>query len=126
MGVEDSGGVRGGDLVFAAAGAGVEVLDVSVDDALIAAWRTRIDRAAKRLGWSNCQAIVRRHASGASLAIAAPSDQLFLAPEVNKSALCAAFVERDPVRWSGPAAALVSQLLLAHCNTSYHGRVAPP
>ena len=108
----------GGNLFFASAGAVLEVLDVSVDDALIAAWRTRIDRAAKRLGWSNCQAIVRRHASGASLAIAAPSDQLFLATEVNEWALCAALVERDPVRWSGLEAALVAQALQAAENTS--------
>jgi cyanophycin synthetase len=37
----------------------------------------------------------------------APYDQLFLATEVNEWALCAALVERDPVRWSGLEAALV-------------------
>src|SRR5258708_23163318 len=108
----------GGNVFFASAGAVLEVRAVSVDDALIAAWRTRIGRAARRLGWSNCQAIVRRHASGASLAIAAPSDQLFLATEVNEWALCAALVERDPVRWSGLEAALVAQALQAAENTS--------
>jgi UDP-N-acetylmuramyl tripeptide synthase len=99
----------GGNLFFASAGAVLEVVAVSVDDALIAAWRTRIDRAAKRLGWSHCRAVARRHASGASLAIAAPSDQLFLATEVNEWALCAALLERDPVLWSGLEGALVAQ-----------------
>jgi cyanophycin synthetase len=44
--------------------------------------------------------VVRRHSTGASLAIAAPCDQLFLATEVNEWALCAALIERDPARWS--------------------------
>jgi UDP-N-acetylmuramyl tripeptide synthase len=100
-------------LFFASAGAVLEVADVSVDDALIAAWRTRIDRAATRLGWADCQAIARRHTGGASLAVAAPSDQLFLATEVNEWALCAALVERDPRRWSGLEEALVAQALQA-------------
>jgi len=106
----------GGNLFFASTGAVLEVIDVSVDDALIAGWRTRIDRAATRLGWSDRQAIARRHASGASLAISAPSDQLFLATEVNEWALCAALIERDPVRWSRLEAALVAQALQAAEN----------
>jgi UDP-N-acetylmuramyl tripeptide synthase len=106
----------GANLFFASAGAVLEVVDVSIDDALIADWRARIERAATRLGWSNSQAIARRHASGASLAIAAPSDQLFLATEVNEWALCAALVERDPVRWSGIEAALAAQALQAAGN----------
>src|SRR6202140_1237438 len=106
----------GGNLFFASTGAVLEIVDVSIDDALIAAWRTRIDRAATRLGWSNRQAIARRHTGGASLAIAAPSDQLFLATEVNEWALCAALVERDPVRWRGLEEALVAQALQAAEN----------
>ena len=106
----------GANLFFASAGAVLEIVDVSIDDALIADWRARIERAATRLGWSNSQAIARRHASGASLAIAAPSDQLFLATEVNEWALCAALVERDPVRWSGLEAALAAQALQAAGN----------
>src|SRR4029077_6624914 len=90
---EDSRRLMGANLFFASAGAVLEIVDVSIDDALIAAGRERIERAATRLGWSNHQAIARRHASGASLAIAAPSDQLFLATEVNEWALCAALVE---------------------------------
>jgi cyanophycin synthetase len=51
----------------------------------------------------------RRHSGGASLAVAAPYDQLFLATEVNEWALCAALIERDPLRWSTLEAALVEQ-----------------
>jgi UDP-N-acetylmuramyl tripeptide synthase len=103
----------GGNLFFASAGAVLEVVGASLDDALIAAWRTRIERAGARLGWINRQAVARRHAGGASLAIAAPYDQLFLATEVNEWALCAALIERDPVRWSGLEAALIAQALQA-------------
>jgi len=116
----------GRNLFFASAGAVLEAVDASVDDALIAAWRTRIDRAAARLGWSNCQAVARRHTSGASLAIAAPFDQLFLATEVNEWALCAALVERDPVRWSGLQGALVAQALEAAENPANPAAIIQP
>jgi UDP-N-acetylmuramyl tripeptide synthase len=101
----------GGNLFFASAGAVLEVVGASMDDALITAWRTRVERAGARLGWINRQAVARRHAGGASLAIAAPYDQLFLATEVNEWALCAALIERDPVRWGGLEAALIAQAL---------------
>jgi len=113
-------------LFFASAGAVLEAVAVSVDDALIAAWRMRIDRATKRLGWSGCRAIARRHASGASLAISAPSDQLFLATEVNEWALCAALVERDPVGWCGLEAALVAQAQQAAENSPNPEADMPP
>ena len=94
------------------------MLDVVVplDDALIAAWRARVLRAGARLGWVNRQAVARRHAGGASLALAAPSDQLFLATEVNEWALCAALIERDPVLWCGLEEALIAQALQAARN----------
>lgn len=52
---------------------------------------------------------MRRHAGGISLAITAPYDQLFLATEVNEWALCAALIERDPLRWSALEGALIAQ-----------------
>ncbi len=87
------------------------MLDIAtpVDDDLIAAWRTRVSRAAARLGWAGAQAVARRHAGGASFAITAPCDQLFLATEVNEWALCAALVERDPERRSELAKALLAE-----------------
>ena len=51
-------------------------------------------------------AVARVHALGASLAIAAPCDQLFVATEINEWALCSALFERNPVRWSGLQEAL--------------------
>jgi UDP-N-acetylmuramyl tripeptide synthase len=55
--------------------------------------------------------VARIHASGASLAIAAPCDLLFLATEVNEWAWCAAVLERDPGRWSGLEQALCAAAL---------------
>jgi cyanophycin synthetase len=94
------------------------VLDVvvPVDDGLIAAWRARVLRAGARLHWVDRQAVARRHAGGASLAIAAPPDQLFLATEVNEWALSAALIERDPVLWRGLEEALIAQAVQASDN----------
>src|SRR5258708_32070438 len=108
----------GANLFFASAGAVLEVVGVSLDDALIAAWRGRVERAGTRLSWINRQTVARLHTGGASLAIAAPYDQLFLATEVNEWALCAAMIERDPVRWSGLEAALIAQALQASENAA--------
>ena len=96
----------------------LEVVGVSIDDPLLAAWRARVERAAARLGWRHPQTIVRRHSTGASLAIAAPCDQLFLATEVNEWALCAALIERDPVRWSNLEQALVAAAMTAAENAA--------
>jgi cyanophycin synthetase len=69
-----------------------------IDEPLLCGWRTRVERAAARLGWDTTQTIVRRHAGAASLAITAAVDQLFLATEINEWALCATLVERNPER----------------------------
>lgn len=104
----DSRRLTGGNLFFASTGAVLETVKVQIDDALLTAWRSKVERAAELLRWTP-QAIARRHARGASLAIAAPIDQLFLATEVNEWALCAALVERDPGRWGEMEGALVAQ-----------------
>lgn len=96
----------------------LDVVGVSIDDGLIAAWRARVERAGARLGWLHRQAVARRHAGGASLAIAAPYDQLFLATEVNEWALCAALAARDPVRWSALEGALVAEALQAAASAA--------
>ena len=106
---DDSRRLTGGNLFFAASGAVLEIVEVEFDEALLDAWRSKVERAGARLGWADRQSVARRHASGASLAIAAPCDQLFLATEVNEWALCAALVERDPVRWARLEEALVVQ-----------------
>jgi UDP-N-acetylmuramyl tripeptide synthase len=51
--------------------------------------------------------VARRHATGASLALQAPADQLFTATELNEWALCATVHERDPVCWASVVQALL-------------------
>jgi UDP-N-acetylmuramyl tripeptide synthase len=93
---------------------------------LIAAWRTRVERAGAHLGWLNRQAVARKHIGGVSLAIAAPFDQLFLATEVNEWALCAALVERDPVGCGKLEGILIAQALQANENTASPAAQIPP
>jgi cyanophycin synthetase len=93
---------------------------VPIDDALLAAWRGRVERAGAQLGWRCAQTAVRRHSTGASLAITAPYDQLFLATEVNEWALCAALIERDRARWSN-----LEQLLVAAAATAAENAANP-
>lgn len=98
---------------------------------MLAGWRTRAERATRHLGWSTPPIaipvadgiVARRHASGTSLAIAAPFDQLFTATEVNEWALCAALHERDPGHWCGLADAL---LAAAREQAADPGTVIPP
>ena len=70
---------------------------------------TRVLRARASLQWPEYSRspAIRRHATGTSLALAAPFDQLFTATEINEWALCASLVEADPARWSRLEAALV-------------------
>ena len=80
----------------------LEVVRVEMDDALVAEWRRNVTRARWHLGWDpEAACVARRHASGVSLAIAAPLDQLFTATELNEWALCAALHDRDPTHWAG-------------------------
>jgi cyanophycin synthetase len=103
-------------LFFASTGAVLDVLEIPIDDALLAAWRDRVERAGARLGWVKPQTVARRHQGGVSLAITAPYDQLFLATEVNEWALCAALVERDPTHWNALEGLLIAAALRAAEN----------
>jgi cyanophycin synthetase len=107
---EDSRRLTGGNLFFASTGAVLEVVRVPVDSTLIAAWRDR----------------VRPHAGGTSLALGAPSDQLFLATEVNEWALCASLVERDANRWSDLEGLLVTEALQAAESHDDAAAQSPP
>jgi cyanophycin synthetase len=79
----------------------------------------RAERARARLGWEppggpagNLPGVVARvHARGASLALAAPVDALFVATEVNEWALCAALLAQDPQRWGTLETALAAAAL---------------
>ncbi len=89
-----------------------------MDEALLSAWRARVERARAHLGWRMPGVVARRHAGGTSLAFAAPCDQLLVATEVNEWALCAALVARAPHHWSGLEAALAASALEDAADTS--------
>lgn len=73
----------------------LETVGVAIDDALLAEWETRVRRMRAALGWPDGALIARAHRSGASLAFAAPLDQLLSATEVNEWAwLSSLFLER--------------------------------
>ncbi len=116
MPFEDSRRLTGANLFFSATGA---VLDahIPMGDALLHAWRTRVQQAGARLRWLRPKSMARRHAGGTLLAIAAPYDQLFLATEVNEWALCASLVERDPAHWAGLEQSLIAAALDAAENS---------
>ena len=57
---------------------------MAFDDDALARWRANIGTARGALGWPDGELVVRRHRSGASLAFAAPVDQLYAATEVNE------------------------------------------
>jgi cyanophycin synthetase len=100
-------------LFFASTGAVLDVLGPAMDEALIASWRARIERAFAHLNWVGQFSIARRHQSGVSLAITAPYDELFLATEINEWALCAALLERDADQWRDLEPLLIDQAIKA-------------
>jgi cyanophycin synthetase len=97
----------GPNLFFAGCGAQLETCGIAADGALLAAWALRVARAREHLGWNLGAVVARPHARGASLALSAPVDALFVATEINEWALCAALVAEDPVRWSGLESELI-------------------
>ncbi len=90
---EDSRRLTGANLYFGHVGAVLETLGVSVDDSLLEGWRLRVKRVSQILGWPDLPLVVRKHASGATLALGAPLDQLLGATEVNEWAWLAALAE---------------------------------
>jgi cyanophycin synthetase len=89
----------------------LETAGLEADAALIEGWRARAARARAALGWTMPGLAARRHGGGASLALAAPVDQLYTATEVNEWALCATLRARDPARWSQLEEALAADAL---------------
>jgi UDP-N-acetylmuramyl tripeptide synthase len=82
---DESRRLTGSNLYFDGSGAALETgRDVVPDAALLSAWRSRIGRVRDALGWARAAVVVREHASGASLAFAAPPDQLYTAAEANE------------------------------------------
>ena len=108
---EASRRLTGANLFFAACGAQLETLGITPDVSLLGSWRARVERARAHLGWDEPGVVARVHASGASLALAAPVDALFVATEVNEWALCAALLEQDRVHWNHLQSALIAAAL---------------
>ncbi|HWN06261.1 MAG TPA: Mur ligase family protein [Steroidobacteraceae bacterium] len=79
------------------------------DPAVLDAWRGRVLRACGELRWPAATASVVPHETGASLALAAPPDQLYTATEVNEWALAASIAERDPASAPALIAALAAE-----------------
>lgn len=91
----DSRRLTGNNLYFDGPGAALEVpfkqaSGVVVDAAVLQRWRDNILRLRNAMGWADGAVSVREHRSGASLAFAAPIDQLYTAAEANEWALHAA------------------------------------
>ncbi|WP_132998883.1 Mur ligase family protein [Luteimonas arsenica] len=86
--------LTGPNLYFAAPGAVLETgIGAPVPAALVDAWKRRIAQARAALGWPEGPVTVREHATGASLAFAAPGDVLYAATEVNEWAWLSALAD---------------------------------
>jgi len=109
--------LTGANLFFAGSGALLETEGLAVDAPLLAGWHSRVERARAHLQWQGPGGVARTHEGGASLALAAPPDQLFVATEVNEWALCATLQARDPQRFRFLEAALVAAALEADPDT---------
>jgi cyanophycin synthetase len=103
--------LTGANLFFASPGAVLELAGIEAGEPLLEGWRMRVERVRAALGWRMPGVVARVHARGASLALAAPVDQLLVATEVNEWALCAALYARDPQRWAGLEASLIAAAL---------------
>lgn len=79
------------------------------DNATLAAWESRVRMARQELRWPAAPERAIAHLTGASLALAAPMDQLFTATEVNEWALAASIAERDPSMREALIAALAAE-----------------
>ena len=83
------------------------MLETDVRDAdTLHAWERRVRLARRELRWPEAPERVVIHLTGASLALAAPVDQLYAATEVNEWALAASIAEHDPARTESLIAAL--------------------
>lgn len=121
---EDSRRLTGINPYFAQPGAALETAPgLAVGAERIAHWQAGVAAARHALGWPAAPLLARPHASGATLAFAAPPDQLYAATEVNEwaweSALgeaATAFAQRHAPGYAAawdPAGALATLRALA-------------
>jgi UDP-N-acetylmuramyl tripeptide synthase len=81
---DDSRRLTGFNLYFRDVGAVLETQGPPPEVSALQAWDADVQRACKALDWPIGERVVRRHRTGASLAMSAPLDQLFSATEVNE------------------------------------------
>ena len=91
----DSRRLLGANPYFAGTGAALEAGGAPVAPALLDAWRLRVARARAALGWPEAAVHAQAHASGATLALAAPLDQLYAATDANEWAWLASLAEAN-------------------------------
>ncbi|HEY5613744.1 MAG TPA: Mur ligase family protein [Lysobacter sp.] len=94
---DESRRLTGSNLYFDGSGAALETLGAArLDAAALSGWRDRIAIVRAALGWPAAEVVVRHHASGASLAFAAPLDQLYTAADANEWAWLASLHALHP------------------------------
>ncbi|MEO6364710.1 MAG: Mur ligase family protein [Luteimonas sp.] len=93
---DESRRLTGCNPYFDGTGAALETTGGIPDDAAVAHWRQNISAARGALHWPPGVVMVRRHATGASLAFTAPADQLYAATEVNEWAWSCALAAPTP------------------------------
>ncbi len=82
---EESRRLTGCNPYFAGTGAALEAArGLAFDEAALERWWRNVRDARAALGWPDGEIVVRAHASGASLAFAAPMDRLYAATELNE------------------------------------------
>lgn len=96
---QDSRRLTGANFYFGTPGVALEAPferapGVRFDRGALQRWRDNVARARASLGWPEAEIVVREHATGASLAFAAPADRLYTATEANEWAWYAALGER--------------------------------
>ena len=132
---EESRRLTGCNAYFGGPGVALETArGLDFDDAALGRWRMLVHDVRQALDWEQGASYVRRHASGASLAFAAPLDRLYTAAEVNEwawraalhaSAATAADVPSGPTAhapghaaWWDVAIATQTLRALAHAEAS--------
>ncbi len=94
---DESRRLTGSNVYFDGCGAALETLGAArLDEAALSGWQDRVAAARSALGWPAAAVVARRHASGASLAFAAPPDQLYTAAETNEWAWLASLHALQP------------------------------
>ena len=82
---DESRRLTGSSIYFDSPGVALETLGASrLDEAALLGWQARVAMLREAVGWPHGPIVIRRHASGASLAFAAPIDQLYTAAEADE------------------------------------------